>query len=239
MLGVAAQIQSFASNNRLLDKIYKHFSLNIQNSKPAELRTIPDIHFYCILDPEAECYIRAERISSMVSRAYSVLISVGAIMPSVPLLQTLYRVFVQEMSLENHFILPIVCSFPFKVNSWPRYSACFVWTYGCFITLVIAKLIVAPVMFTLCFYVIADMQYLQSTSGRLDRVEWVLWSGSRSFVSDSHVLKSHMQEKRRWKGSTQSERVRETKHCPVSVGFHSALAPHYYVSVLTRLFSAE
>lgn len=171
IFGVAAQVQSLSCNNRLLDTFFMHFSLNFQMSKPADLSNLSDIKFYHILDPEVKCYIRAERISSMVSRAYSVLIGIGAIMPSVPLFQTLYRVFVQEMSLENHYILPIVCSFPFKVNSWPRYSACFVCTYGCFITLVIAKLIVAPVMFTLCFYMIADTQYLQSSSSRLDRVE--------------------------------------------------------------------
>lgn len=71
------------------------------------------------------------------------------------------RVFIEKQNLEDAYVLPIVCTFPFKVDTWPKYILTFGWIYYGFCNMVVMKVISSIVQFTLLFYVIAVIKNIK------------------------------------------------------------------------------
>lgn len=66
------------------------------------------------------------------------------------------------MVLEESRILPIICTMPFTVDTWPKYLLAYGWmnmTYG---TLILLKLAIVAIQTALGFYSMAAMQNLRA-----------------------------------------------------------------------------
>lgn len=121
-----------------------------------------------IVGTKKECYKQAEKTSLKVLKIVTSVFSSSMIFTCLSLFQTCYRVFIQNKSLEENFVLPQVSLMPFKVNNWLRYAYAFLWVYFAFLALVIMKIFTTIVLYTLCFYTIAVTQHMQFEVKRLN-----------------------------------------------------------------------
>lgn len=79
----------------------------------------------------------------------------------IPFFQTMYRTFVQCRQIKSNYTMVITFSLPFEVNTFGKYFVAFVWTHTSLLTIAITKVTVSPIMFTLCFHIVAEMKNLQ------------------------------------------------------------------------------
>lgn len=113
-----------------------------------------------------ECYQTAMNISEIVSKVYITMLSSISILAIAPYIQTVYTV--RGNYSDENYLLPILCTLPFKMNSWKKYTIGFLWTYSSFTAMIICKLIVSPIMYTLSFYIIAVIRHLCQTATELN-----------------------------------------------------------------------
>lgn len=147
------QAISFVINNRKLDKIKAYLDQNVRKNY------------------NVDCYRIYENFSMRMSNFISLLLSSTVFFTGSSLIRTLYRVYVMKKDLHDNYLIPIVCSLPFEVTNWTRYSIAFVWTFTSLYTLVISKMITTTVQFTLCFYAVAIMVNLQKLANGLSDVK--------------------------------------------------------------------
>lgn len=138
-----------------------------------KIKNVVDNNFLFILVRKYMCYEKAENVSSIISKLYSTFLSVGLLFAASPLFQTIHRVFIQKLSLEESYLLPVVCTLPFELISWPKYAFAFIWTYSCYFSLVVSKIIISPIQFTLCFHTIGVMRNLRMIVNEFNDIKLV------------------------------------------------------------------
>lgn len=150
---VSIQAFTFIFNNRKIDKIKSYLDENVKKRG------------------QIDCYRIYEDIAMKISNVISLLLSITVFLSGSSLIRTLYRVFVMKNDLHDNYLLPIVCSLPFEVTNWTRYSIAFIWNFASVYTLGVSKMITSSVQLTFCFYTIAIMTNHQGLASEFGNVK--------------------------------------------------------------------
>lgn len=174
-VGVVYQMMMVVIQNRLLDKISDHI-----NSSALE-RNLFSFHLKTesvsnnIPGGNAIQYGKADKIVSPLSKLYACSIFLTVlIIETFAASQTVVNVIVNGMDLEESHVLAISSALPFKVNTWPKYVAAFMWTSSNQWAMGYMKFVVSILQFTLCFYVISDIRSLKNMAADFEEMRSVI-----------------------------------------------------------------
>lgn len=155
----------FAFQNRLYDEIFAYlFSKAVKCKFPHSTFFDFSIDFLSsFLGDNGNNYENSEKLSIFISKIYSIALFLVVFLPSgASMAITIYKVYVNNMILEEIYYLPFVISFPFRVNTWPRYMVAFTWTFCSYALWITTKIINALIQFSIGFYYIAALKNLQN-----------------------------------------------------------------------------
>lgn len=119
-----------------------------------------------------ECYSSAEKMTSIFAKllcSLSFVIIVGTACSAVAV--TVQKVLVNGNDMEESYLLFVLCSMPFKVDTWPRFAVASIWTDVTYTTLILSGVIQAIIQMSLCFYFIAVIRNLQNMAKKLSEIK--------------------------------------------------------------------
>lgn len=120
-----------------------------------------------------KCYQTAEKLSTITTKLFTILLSGTIIMIFSTFLQTVLEVYVRNKDMNENYLLPVTCTLPFEVNNWFRYYFAFIWTYSNFLTIALSKILISSIQFTFCFYTIAVMKHQQIMTKDFENIKLV------------------------------------------------------------------
>lgn len=114
------------------------------------------------LEKDVDLYNEAEDNAIKVSYYFWLAVIGSSMVINIPaLFRTLYKTLIENGDLEENYVLPIVCSLPFTVNTWPKFTLAFLWTMSSICCIAATKVFATSVYFSMCFHIIALMDHLQ------------------------------------------------------------------------------
>lgn len=171
---VCSQIQTwvFALQSDALEKITEYFYSNARKGIVWWYQSLLSVSWWrncgSIAADKVAYYQGADKILLKVTNVYAILlITVVSLSALLGISQTVQSVVREGLPLEENYFLPMVCTMPFKVKSWPRYAVAFTWIFVAFSTMIYTKVVTSVIQFIFCFYAVADMKAHQAAAVEL------------------------------------------------------------------------
>lgn len=125
-------------------------------------RNDPNALLFFLIERDVKSYDEAEDNAIKISYDFWLAVIGSSMLINIPaLFRTLYKTFIENGNLEENYVLPIVCSLPFTVNTWPKFTLAFLWTMSSICCIAATKVFTTSVFFSMCFHIIALLQHLQ------------------------------------------------------------------------------